>query len=199
MIAAPPASWAGPSGSANSTVPAIAPTSGSRLTNAPATSARTRLWPKANSAVGATVPASTSAPVASSAAELAWSAGLPSVSNAIGSVSAAAASNCTALTATGSRSRSIRAWDTTKAADTSCAASTRPSPYSEEPPPLPAATIATPPSDSAKPAQAMGRAMPCPEIAAIIATSAGIVPISRAACVTLVCCTPMFCNTTEAP
>jgi hypothetical protein len=45
MIAAPPSAWAGPAGSPKMTMPAIAPTSGSMLTNAPATSADTRLCP----------------------------------------------------------------------------------------------------------------------------------------------------------
>jgi len=65
---APPASCTGPSGLPKSTTPMAAPKSGSRLRNAPATSAFTRLCAKANKVVGATVPASTRAPVATMAA-----------------------------------------------------------------------------------------------------------------------------------
>jgi hypothetical protein len=42
-MAAPPAIWAGPAGSPNANTPTTAPTSGSRLRKAPATSAETRL------------------------------------------------------------------------------------------------------------------------------------------------------------
>ena len=65
---APPASCTGPSGLPKSTTPMAAPKSGSRLRKAPATSAFTRLCAKANKVVGATVPASTRAPVATMAA-----------------------------------------------------------------------------------------------------------------------------------
>jgi hypothetical protein len=44
-IAVPPISWTGPAGLPNRTIPATAPTSGSMLTNAPATTAETRLCP----------------------------------------------------------------------------------------------------------------------------------------------------------
>jgi len=44
-MAAPPAACTGPIGLPNTTTPAIAPISGSRLTKAPATSADTRLCP----------------------------------------------------------------------------------------------------------------------------------------------------------
>ncbi len=45
MMAVPPMAWTGPAGSPKTTMPAIAPTSGSMLTKAPATSADTRLCP----------------------------------------------------------------------------------------------------------------------------------------------------------
>ena len=67
-------------GSANSAMPMMAPTSGSRFRKAPATSADTRLWPNANSEVGSTVPASTSPMVASSAGMLTGPAAWCSVS-----------------------------------------------------------------------------------------------------------------------
>ncbi len=90
-IAAPPASWTGPSGSANTIVPRMAPTSGSRLRNAPATSADTRLSANANNVVGPTVPPMIRPAVASTAARLACPVCVPSDSSAIGSVPAAAA------------------------------------------------------------------------------------------------------------
>jgi len=92
-IAAPPASWAGPSGSPNTTMPAIAPTSGSRFRNAPATSADTLLCASANSAVGATVPATTRPMVAATAAKLAVPVCRPPVRKTSGSVTTAAASS----------------------------------------------------------------------------------------------------------
>jgi hypothetical protein len=44
-MAAPPVSWTGPTGSPKATAPATAPTRGSRLRNAAAISADTRLCP----------------------------------------------------------------------------------------------------------------------------------------------------------
>jgi hypothetical protein len=44
-IVAPPAACTGPTGSPNTTTPASAPTSGSRLRKAPAASAEIRFWP----------------------------------------------------------------------------------------------------------------------------------------------------------
>ena len=64
-MAAPPATWARPTGSPNAAAPAMAPTSGSRLRNAPATSADTRLCPNANRVNGSTVPPTASARTAS--------------------------------------------------------------------------------------------------------------------------------------
>ena len=55
-MATPPAICARPTGSPNTTAPAMAPTSGSRFRNAPATSADTRLCPSANKVNGSSVP-----------------------------------------------------------------------------------------------------------------------------------------------
>ncbi len=44
-MAAPPVACLAPTGSPKNTIPAMAPTSGSKLRNAPATSAGTRLCP----------------------------------------------------------------------------------------------------------------------------------------------------------
>jgi hypothetical protein len=137
--------------------------------------------------------------VASRAAELLGATGMPSVTTANGAVARAAAMNCTAVTATGSRPRSRRTCATVKVADTNSEASTRPSPRSVAPPPPPPATRATPPSDTANPAQASGRATVWCQTAAMIATSTGTAPISRAAWLTLVRVMPAFCSTTEPP
>jgi len=67
------------------------------------------------------------------------------------------------------------------------------------PPPLPVVISPTPPSDTAKPNQATGRATARYHTAAMIATSTGTAPISRAAWVTLVRPMPAFCTMTEPP
>jgi hypothetical protein len=131
---APPANWTGPSGLPKTTTPIAAPNSGSRLRNAPATSAVTRLCANANKVVGATVPASTRAPVASTAVAPPCAATGPPAS-AAGSTATAAAMSCTAVTAIGSRPRSSRACDTVNPAEASCPARTRPSPPRLEPAP----------------------------------------------------------------
>jgi Lrp/AsnC family transcriptional regulator, leucine-responsive regulatory protein len=148
---------------------------------------------------GATVPHSASPAVARSAPELPGTAGAPSVSSATGRTATAAARNWTPVTATGSRPRSSRACETVNVADTSCDASTSPSPASVAPPPLPPATRTTPASDTANPAQASGRATLCCHTAAMIAISTGAAPISNAAWVTLVRMIPRFCSTTDPP
>jgi hypothetical protein len=195
----PPASCTGPSGLPKSTTPIAAPNRGSRLRKAPATSAVTRLCAKANSVVGATVPASTRAAVASMAVALPpWTAtGRPA--SAAGSTATAAAMSCTAVTAIGSRPRSNRAWHTVNPAEASCPASTSPSPPKLDPPPRPPAMRPTPASDRANPAHATGRATPRPVTAAMTATSTGVAPMSSAACVTLVRSMPRFCSRTEPP
>jgi len=196
---APPASWAAPSGLPKSTIPRAAPNSGSRLRNAPATSAVTRLCAKANKVVGATVPASTRAAVASMAAAPPLWAGTGPPASAAGRTATAAAMSCSAVTATGSLPRSSRACDTVKPAEASCPASTSPSPPRLEPAPRPPAMKPTPASDSANPAHAIGRAVPRPAAAARTATSTGVAPMSSAACVTLVRSMPRFCIRTDPP
>ena len=57
----------------------------------------------------------------------------------------------------------------------------------------------TPPSETAKPNQATGRATVRCHTAAMTATSTGTAPISRAAWVTLVRMMPAFCTMTEPP
>ena len=104
------------------------------------------------------------------------------------------------MTATGLRPVSSRAWATVTVADRSSDTSTRPSPaIVAPPPPPPAVTRPTPPSDTAKPNQATGRATVRCHTAAMIATSTGTAPISRAAWVTLVRVMPAFCTMTEPP
>jgi hypothetical protein len=181
-------------------IPAMAPTSGSMLRNAPATSAGTRLCPKANSVNGASVPASASAATASTGPGRAGTAGAPSATRVKASAPSAAPRNCTAVTAIGSRPGSSRACVTVNVADSTSEASTSPSPAMlAPPPPPPAVTRPTPPSEMAKPSQATGRATARCHTAAMIATSTGIAPISSAACVTLVRTIPAFCTMTVAP
>ncbi|MBV9208661.1 MAG: hypothetical protein JO037_25385, partial [Actinobacteria bacterium] len=62
------------------------------------------------------------------------------------------------MTATGSRPASRRPWATVSVADRTSEASTSASPAGVAPPPPPAVTRPTPPSETAKPAQATGRA-----------------------------------------
>jgi hypothetical protein len=182
----------------------MAPTSGSMLRNAPATSAGTRLCPKANSVNGTRVPASASAATASTGPGRAGTAGVPSATRVPGidkaSAPSAAPRNCTAVTAIGSRPGSSRACATVNVADSTSEASTSPSPATlAPPPPPPAVTRPTPPSEMAKPSQATGRATARCQTAAMTATSTGIAPISKAAWVTLVRAIPAFCTMTVAP
>ena len=199
-IAAPPVTCAGPTGLPKATAPAAAPTRGSRLTNAPAISADTWLCPKANKVKGSSVPPAVSATTARTGPGPAGTAGPPSVITLKASAPIVAPRNCTAVTATGSRPGSRRACATVNVADSSSEASTRPSPPRvAPPPPPPAVTRPTPASDSAKPAQATGRARVCCHSAAMTATSTGTAPISSAAWVTLVRAMPAFCKMTEPP
>ena len=141
---------------------------------------------------GASVPASVSPVVAASTPMPPGTAGRPSVRAATGRVARAAATNWIAVTATGSRPGSRRAWATVKAAEKSSDARTRPSPAKLAPSPPPAATRPTPANDSAKPVQATGRATLACCTAARKATSTGVAPTSRAAWLTLVRVIPAF-------
>ena len=124
---------------------------------------------------------------------------MPSATTENGSTARAAPRNCTAVTATGSRPRSSRSCATVNVADSSSDASTRPSPPTVAPPPPPPVTSPTPASDTAKPAQATGRATAWCHSAAMTATSTGVAPISRAAWLTLVRSMPAFCSRTAPP
>jgi hypothetical protein len=118
---------------------------------------------------------------------------VPSATTEKVSAPSAAPTNCTAVTATGSRPGSSRVCATVNAADSTSEASTRPSPRTlAPPPPPPAVTRPTPPSEIAKPSQARGRATVRCQSAATTATSTGAAPISSAACVTLVRVIPAF-------
>jgi hypothetical protein len=177
----------------------MAPTSGSRLRNAPATSADTRLCPKANSVKGTSVPNAASAPTATTGPGPAGTAGAPSVTKVKARAATAAARNCTAVTATGSRPGSSRTCATVNVAPMSREISTSPSPASVAPPPPPPVIRPTPPSDTTKPIQATGRATLWCHSAAMTATSTGTAPISSAAWVTLVRAMPAFCTMTDPP
>ena len=152
---------------------------------------------------GTSVPPSASAATASTGpgpVGPAGTAGPPSVRAAKASAPSAAPRNWTAVTATGSRPGSSRPCATVNAADSTSETSTSPSPRTLAPPPaLPAVTRPTPPSETAKPSQASGRATLRCQAAAMIATSTGTAPISRAAWVTLVRMIPAFCTMTVAP
>jgi hypothetical protein len=181
-MAAPPTACGTPTGFPNTTAPAMAPTSGSRLRNAPATSAETLLCPNANKVNGSSVPPAASATTTSTGPAPCGMAGGRSVRAATGSAASAAPRNCTAVTATGSRPVSRRPWATVTVADKTSDARTRPSPASVAPPPPPLTVIRPmPPSDTMKPSQANGRATVWCHTAAMIATSTGTAPISSAA------------------
>ncbi len=147
--AAAPAICQAAAGSLNASQPTMAPTTGSRLTNAPASSAGTRACPNAKSQNGSSVPTVASAPSASTGAGYAGAAGVPSINTAIGSATTAPAANCTAVTAAASRPASSRGWPTMNPADRMTEASTSPSPSGVAPPPPSPATSAIPVSASA--------------------------------------------------
>lgn len=198
MATAPP-TCCRPAGLPNSTTPATAPTSGSMLRNAPATSARIRACPWANSVKASSVPPAVRPATASTGPTWCGTAGRPSVAAENGSTARAAPRNWTAVTAIGSRPRSRRVCATVKVAISSRDASTRPSPPAVAPPPRPPVIRPTPASETANPAQATGRATLCCQSAATMATRTGTAPMSRAAWLTLVRVMPAFCTTTDAP
>jgi Lrp/AsnC family transcriptional regulator, leucine-responsive regulatory protein len=124
---------------------------------------------------------------------------MPSVAAATGRAVSAAARNCTAVTATGSRPGSRRAWATVNEAENPSDARTSPSPAKLAPPPPPTATRPTPANDTAKPVQATGGATLRCRRAAMTATSTGVAPMSRAAWLTLVRVIPAFCTRIDPP
>jgi hypothetical protein len=148
---------------------------------------------------GARVPSSTSPAVASTGPAPAAAGGVPSLTAATGRAVSAAARNCTAVTATGSRPGSRRAWATVNEAESPSDARTSPSPAKPAPPPPPAATSPTPANDTAKPVQATGGATLRCRRAAMTATSTGVAPMSRAAWLTLVRVIPAFCTRIDPP
>jgi len=145
------------------------------------------------------VPQTASAATAATAVSRAGAGGAPSVRAATGSAARAAPRNCTAVTATGSRPGSSRAWPTVNTAEISTEASTSALPPADDPVPCAPVTSPTPASDSANPAQATGLATVRCQTAAITATSTGAAPTRRAASLTLVPVMPMFCSSTEPP
>jgi hypothetical protein len=148
---------------------------------------------------GTSVPKMTRASVATTGPAACGTGGSPSATTEYSRAARAAPRNCTAVTAIGSRSRSIRFWATVNVADTSSDAMTRPSPVVEAPPPRPPVTRPTPASDTRNPSQATGGATDRCQTAAITATSTGTAPMSSAAWVTLVSSTPAFCRITDPP
>lgn len=125
--------------------------------------------------------------------------GRPSLPSAASSDPIAAAPNCSAVSATGSRPRSCLDWATVNAADSTREASSRPSPLTVDPPVALPVIRPTPASETAKPSQATGRVVVRCHAAAMIAISTGTAPNSIAAWLTLVRLTPAFCKITEPP
>jgi hypothetical protein len=148
---------------------------------------------------GASVPAAARPSTAIAGPRVAGAEGSGSVAIATGSAATAAPTNIAAVSATGSRPCRSRDWATVTVEDSSSDARTSRSPAAEAPPPLLPVMRPTPASDTAKPIQATGRATVRCQTAAMIATSTGTAPISRAAWLTLVLAMPAFCSRTEPP
>jgi hypothetical protein len=148
---------------------------------------------------GSRVPAAARPSTAIAGPRPAGAAGSGSVASATGSAAAVAPTNIMAVSAIGSRPRSSRDWATVTVEDSSSDASTSRSPAADAPPPRLPVMRPTPASDTAKPIQATGRATVRCHTAAMIATSTGTAPISRAAWLTLVLAMPAFWRRTEPP
>jgi hypothetical protein len=198
-IAVAPRIWAGPTASWKTTAPVAAPTSGSRLTNAPATSAATLDWAQANSQNASAVPASASARTAITAVVVVGTFGAPSVIAANGNAASPPPASWTAVTAPASRPRSRLGGMTMNAAEPETEASTSRSPVTEVPAPPPPATSPTPASATSEPAHVAAPAVLRPNRAAMTATSTGTAPTISDAWVTLVRSMPLFCSTITAP
>jgi hypothetical protein len=99
----PPASCATPNASWKATTPVSVPTSGSRFTNALASSAGTRDCAQANSQKASAVPVTASASSATTGPASAGAGGAPSKTTANGSEATPPAASWTAVTAAGSR------------------------------------------------------------------------------------------------
>ena len=197
--AATPRIWPVAAGSPRTSQPAAAPTTGSRFTNAPASSAGTRAWPNANSQNGSGVPASARAASASAGNGAPGPCGIPSARTATGSATSAPPANWTAVSAAASRPASSRGWSAMNAADRSTEPSTSRSPGAVAPPPAAPATKAIPTSATPYPAQMRGRVALSPSPAASTATRTGTAPTTIAAWLTLVRSMPAFWSTITAP
>ena len=195
----PPSSCAGPNASWKTTAPVSAPTSGSRLTKAPASAAGTRAWAQANSQKASAVPVSASASTTSTGCTLAGDGGAPSRTSATGSAASPPAPSWTAVTAAASRPASRLGWMTMNAAEPVTEISTSRSPATEVPSPPPPATRATPARATSEPAHASAPAELRPVSAPMIATSTGTAPTISAAWLTLVRSMPMFWSTMTPP
>jgi len=198
-IAVPPSSCGVPTASWKTTAPVTAPTSGSRLTNAPATSAGTCDCAQAKSQNASAVPVSASARTATIGVAADGAGGMPSVIAANGSAASPPPASWTAVTAPASRPRSSRGWMTMKPAEPVTDTSTSRSPVIDVPAPPPPATRPTPASATSEPAHVVAAAVLRPVSAAITATSTGTAPTISDACVTLVRSMPAFCSTITAP
>jgi hypothetical protein len=198
-IAAPPSSWTPPTASWKTTAPVAAPTSGSRLTNAPATSAGTRVCAQANSQNASAVPVSARASMATTGVAPAGAGGMPSNRTAKGSTATPPAASWTAVTAPASRPARSLGWATMKPAEPVTDARTSRSPKTEVPVPPPPATRPTPASASSEPIHAAVAAVPRPSAAEMTATRTGTAPTISAAWVTLVWAMPTFWSRITTP
>src|SRR3954452_10012772 len=135
----------------------------------------------ANRVYGRTVP-TVARPAPASGADVDQPAGpgpgTPSVTSAIGAISAADARNWAALTAITSCPGNSRAWTIVKPDPITTDSSTRPSPTSDESPPPDPATTAIPASDRPNPTQATARTRARSKTTARTATSTGTAPTS---------------------
>lgn len=185
--------------SPNASQPMAAPTRGSRLTNAPATSAVTFACPSAKSQNGSSVPSSDRATYADTAPAWAGADGAPPVTTAIGSATSPPAPNCTAVTAAGARFSSSLGCVAMKPAESTAEANTSRSPSDMGLPPPTPATRLMPPSARPEPPHVRARARPCPSAAVISATRTGTVPRMTAAWLTLVRSIPAFWSMITPP
>ena len=176
-IAVPPSICTAPNASWNATAPVAAPTSGSRFTNAPASSGATRACPQANSANGSSVPGEREQQRRRrTGSGRGRRGGHAARARANGSETSAPAASCTAVTATGvAPGEQPRLGDDEgrRAGDRGSTSSVAGRRRAAPPPP---ATRPTPASASAKPSQAARPLAPRPSAAAISATSAGTAP-----------------------
>ncbi len=198
-IAAPPAICSGPKTSWNATAPVSAPTSGSRFTNAPASSADTRACAQAKSQNATSVPSSARPATAATMPAPAGAAGVPSAISATGSESDAGGAELH-----GGHGGRVAAGEQPRLQhDERGRAGDREQHEQIAGDRGPGAAGARDQADAASatsdPSHAPGPAVPRPAAAAKIATSTGTAPTISAAWLTLVRSMPAFWSRITAP